>query len=148
MKNILKCLKPMVCASLVIAGLFTASLARADTADTSEWLDNGTSDVPPTQLSGWFFNPDTTPFPAPSDPSEQWTSQANIDLINYWLSLVSDLADDPSSAGAVGDPSASTELQDQVQTLVVAPEPATFSMLGGGLAMLGIYGVRRTRRVR
>jgi hypothetical protein len=141
-KNIVKRLKPVWCINLLLTGLLVAGMAFADNG-TDDSLSNGGTDMPPYQMSGWFFNPTADPFPNFADPSQQWTSQDNIDQINYWLNLVAEqYGNDPSPAG---DLNALTFAVTQTQA-ATTPEPMAASLLGGGLAFLGIYSLRRTRR--
>lgn len=142
MKNIVKRLKPVWCLSLLLTGLLAATTAFADTG-SDDWMNNGSTDLPPYQLTGWFFNPASNPFPNFADPSQQWTSQDNIDQINYWLSLLAqEYGNDPALASLGSDPNALALALTQSQ--VVAPEPVAMSLLGCSLAFMGIYAIRRT----
>lgn len=136
MKNILKRVKPVWCLCL----LLLASSAFADTGDTG---DASSVDMPSYQLSGWFFNPTSDPFPTFSDPSLEWTTDDNIALIDHWLTVVADMANDPSA----GDLSSGTDaLVSGEQPPSEAPEPATLSLFCAGLALLGFAAFRRPRR--
>jgi hypothetical protein len=112
--------------------------------------------LPPGGLNGWFFDPVPNPsFPTEPDPSQPWTSEANIETMNYWLSLVLDLGDDSAllsqvyGLGMVDSPNlAPTQISqlilsnDQLlaqESIGNVPEPATLGLLGGGLAVLGLY---------
>jgi hypothetical protein len=143
-----KFLKSGQCLSILLCGLLAASVACADTG-SDNWMTNGGTDVPPYQLSGWFFDPPANPFPNFPDPSQPWTSQANIDQINYWLKIVADMYNDPSLAdlGSWNDPNALALAITQAQSESAAPEPMTVSLLGGGLSLLGLYAFRRRTRV-
>ena len=169
MKNIRTGLRSVWWAWLVLPWLLfgTAAAANADsnTAVSISALDDGINDLPPDGLNGWFFNPVPDPsFPTEPDPSQPWTSEANIETMNYWLSLVMDLGGDPTllsqlyGLGMVDSPNLTpTQISrlilsnDQLialDTIDSVPEPATRVLLGGGLALLGLYGAGRTRRIR
>ncbi|HWF09552.1 MAG TPA: PEP-CTERM sorting domain-containing protein [Bryobacteraceae bacterium] len=137
MKNILKSVKPVWCLCL----LLLASSAFADTGDVG---DISPIDMPSYQLSGWFFNPTADPFPIFSDPSLEWTTDDNVALINHWLTVVADMANDPSAGNlsSNSDPLAVTGSQPPSEV----PEPATLSLFSMGLALLGFAAFRRARR--
>lgn len=135
MKKILKRLLPVWCVGVLLAGA-----ALADSG-SDNWMDDPAADMPSYEMSGWFFNPTAEPFPNFSDPSLEWTSQSNIDLLHYWLQLVEEFSvtTDPGSPGLT-----SLELpQTQSQSLV--PEPMTISLLGCGLLFLFWYRHIRIR---
>jgi hypothetical protein len=149
----------------VLACLFFANAAAADeTAGSTPVIDDGTSDLPASDLSGWFYSPDPDlPFPSEPDPSQPWTSAANIETLNYWLSLVEELEDDPSllaqlyGMGMISSPDLTSDQvnqlilsNDQVITLEPGsvPEPVTLGLLGGGLALLGLYAAGRSGPIR
>ena len=152
-------------AGLVLTWLLFTNAARADgvTFVSAPVIDDGTGDLPPADLGGWFFNPDPDlPFPPEPDPSQPWTSPENLETINYWLSLVLDLGTDPSllsqlyGLGMISSPDLTSAQIGQVilsndalisqETDSGTPEPATLGLLGGGLALLGLYGSRRLLR--
>jgi hypothetical protein len=161
LKNIRNSLRPVWFAGSVLIWLLGANLASADTisdtADTSA-LDDGTGDLPLTDLSGWFFNLDPQlPFPAEPDPSQSWTSPANIATLDYWLSVVSELGDDPSllaqlyGLGMINSPDPAAVMVSEVSTEESpsdVPEPGTPGLFIGGLALLGVYATQRARRLR
>ena len=118
-------------------------------------LDDGVADLPAAQMSGWFFN--SSPFY--SDPSQIWTSAANLATMNYWSSLVAQLGEHPEllsglyglgmtdpqspTADLLSQTTLSTQTNSQ-QAPAVVPEPATLGVLGLALGMLGLYvGARR-----
>jgi hypothetical protein len=173
MKSIQNRLKSICLAGLVLTWLLFANIAVADdvTPASVSAIDDGTGDLPAADLGGWFFNPDPNlPFPPEPDPSQPWTSPENLATINYWLSLVLDysidLGNDPSNAsallaqlyelGMISSPDLTSAQIGQVilsndelisqQTDGDTPEPATLGLLGGGLALLGLYGAERLLR--
>jgi hypothetical protein len=146
--------------SLLTAGLVlvwpTGGVADSigDTDDTV--FGSGMTYVPPADLTGWFFDSDAPPaFPVAPDPSQPWTSAANIATLNYWLGVVSDLGDDPVAleqlytAGMIDAPTAGALTYSQTQAEnPVAPEPAGAALLGAGLLVIGIVAEARRRRIR
>jgi hypothetical protein len=142
-----------------------ASVSDSGTADLVV-ADSTVSDG----LSDWFFNPDPPqPFPAELNPSDPWTSDANIDTLNYWLSLVVELGEENDSSqltplygsGTISSPDPNApviQVSQDNQTSPVntqslsqtsseelvgsVPEPVTLWLFAGGLALLGL---RRTR---
>jgi hypothetical protein len=165
-KNIRTALRSVGLAGFVVAWLFVANAAAADeTAGIGTVIDDGIGDLPPSDLTGWFFNPNPDqPFPPEPDPSQPWTSPENLETINYWLSLVVDLGNDQFilsqmyGLGMISSPDL-TPMQisqlilsnDQLiaqETAASTPEPVTLGLLGGGLALLGLYAAGRARRNR
>ena len=166
MKNIRTVLRSVGLAGLVLAWLFVANAAAADEmAGSDTVIDDGMGDLPASDLTGWFFNPDPgQPFPPEPDPSQPWTSPENLATINYYLAIVQELGNDPSllsqlyGMGMISSPDlTSTQISqlilsnDQLisqDTAGSVPEPVSLELLGGGLAFLGIYAVGRARRIR
>src|ERR1700733_9123990 len=95
-------LRSIFLTGVVLAWLVCTNVAKADSIanisgqDLSSF-DEGTDDSSDSGLSGWFFNPNPEQsFPSEPDPSQAWTSPDNIATLEYWLSLVVQLGDDPS----------------------------------------------------
>ena len=91
MNNIWNGLRPVWLACVILAWLPGANLASADSiVDTSGLgVSDTIGDLPAPDLDGWFFSPDTElTFPTEPNPSQPWTSAANIATLDYWLSLV------------------------------------------------------------
>jgi hypothetical protein len=161
LKNIQNGLRSVWLAGMALGWLLCANAATADvTGDTNgpevSAIDDWTGGPPPTDLSGWFFSLDPQqPFPTEPDPSQPWTSPENIATMNYWLSLVTELGDDPSlltplyGLGMIGSPNSTTPSQ---QTSEQGPsdvaEPVTQGLFGEGLALMGLYAAERCRRIR
>jgi hypothetical protein len=173
-------LRPVWWLGVVLAWLLSSNVAAADEIIQIDGLDatipsDGTGDTPATDLNGWFFSVDPQlPFPTESDPSQPdlsqpWTSAANISTLDYWLSLVMELEDDPSlltrlyGLGMIGSPDPATPVVSQVSSvsqvnqggqqlaqdsLSDVPEPVTLALIAGGFALLGLYTVERARRLR
>jgi hypothetical protein len=112
-------------------------------------MDIEAYDLTPSDLAGWFLT---------FDPSNQWTTQANIATMESWLSVVGEIAADPSllqefnGFGMIDPPPpavwawmASSALPQGAQQDFV-PEPATLELLGGSLLILGFCIRRRARR--
>jgi hypothetical protein len=123
--------------------------------------DSMFGDLPPSDLSGWFFSPGTQlPFPSQPDPSQPWTSAENIATMNYWMALVSELGNDPSllaqlqGLGMITTQVAATPPNSQVGSVssqnspADVPEPLTLALLGGGLLLFASYAGTRVRRIR
>lgn len=164
MKTIQNGLRSVWLAGLVLVWLSGAAAADSigGTVDTSVPAD-GTGDLPPADLSGWFFSLDPQlPFPTEPDPSQPdlsqaWTSPENIATLNYWLGLVMELGDDPSllaqlyGLGMISSPDPATLMVSQVsnqESPSDIPEPATLPLFIGGLALLGLNATERARRLR
>ena len=154
---------------LALALLVCSGVAAADwiTTGGESTFDDGLGDLPPGGLTGWFFNPDAgLPSPVETDPGQPWTSAANIETLNYWLSEVALLGDDPSllyelyglgmitAPNVAGLAATQTEVNDLLEEYggqpdpSGIPEPATASFLAGALVFLGIYAAIRTWRMR
>jgi hypothetical protein len=160
-------LRPVWWLGIVLAWLLSANIAAADEIIEIAGLDvpvssDGTGDTPAADLTsdldGWFFSVDTQPpLPADLDPSQPWTSAPNIATMDYWLSLVIELQDDPSlltqlyGLGMIDSPDPATPPVMQVSSLSVVdqgspvltqeslsdvPEPVTLGLFLGGLALL------------
>jgi hypothetical protein len=153
-------LRSIFLTGLVLAWSVCANVAKADsisglTGPAVSSLDDGTDD---SGLPGWFFNPDPQQsFPSQPDPSQPWTSPANIATLEYWLSLVVELGDDPSfltqlyGLGMISSPDLATaeftlaSLENSQETPSNVPEPLTLALTGGGLALMGLYAAKRSR---
>jgi len=165
-KNIQRRLKLVWLAGLVSAWLLGANVAAANTVGRAGEQDisipgDGAGNLPASDLSGWFFILDnlqgfpSTALPQP-DLSQPWTSANNIATMNYWLSLVMELGDNPSllphlyGLGMTDLPAPATQLSqsESQQSPGNAPEPFTGGLLGGGLALLWFYAAQRARRIR
>jgi hypothetical protein len=144
-----------VCANAAKADSISSLTGRAVSSVAVSSLDDGTGD---SGLSGWFFNPDPPQsFPSEPDPSQPWTSPENIATLEYWLSLVVELGNDPSlltqlyGLGMIGSPNLAsaqatlTTLENSQETPGNVPEPLTLALIGGGLAFLGLYAAKRSR---
>lgn len=166
MSNIQRCLRSVWVAGVVIAWLWCANVAHADdmTSGSVSAIDDGIGDLPASDLNGWFFNPEPQfLMTAQPDPSQPWTSAANIVTLDYWLSLVQELGDDPSllqqlyGLGMISSPDltstqinqliVSNQAQPSQPNSGVVPEPVTLELLGTGLALLGFYAAERARRI-
>jgi len=152
-------LRSIFLAGLVLALSVCVNAAKADSIANISGLDLSSLDVSSVDdgsddsgLSGWFFNPDPPqPFPSEPDPSQPWTSPENIATLEYWLSLVAELGDDPSllsqlyGLGMISSPNLATadvtlaDLENSQETTGNVPEPLTLALIGGGLALLGLY---------
>jgi hypothetical protein len=156
-------LRSIFLTGLVLAWLVCTNVAKADSISSVSGLDvssldDGTGDSSDSGLSGWFFNPNPQqPFPSEPDPSQTWTSPDNIATLEYWLSLVVQLGDDPSlltqlyGLGMISSPNLATaqatlaDLENSQQTPGSVPEPLTLALVGGGLAFMGLYASKRSR---
>jgi hypothetical protein len=135
----------MLCAGVASAG--TIAVGGQTGSSINDWINN----TPPSDLSG-FFDLGVNPFPSEPDPSQIWTSQDNIATVDYWQSLVDQIALDPSilpTLYGLGMTSTSTSgaILASSSALVFSPEPVTAALFGGGLALLGFYARRRTHRM-
>ena len=138
--------------SFCIAGLFASLLfAQAASADSitipagqTLTTSDDSGDVSP-QLNGWFSNIDSPPaVPVAPDPSQAWTSAANIATMNYWLSVVAELGDDPSLINelyGLGMIDSAQVTQFETGTASSTPEPVTWALLAGGLVLLALFRV-------
>jgi hypothetical protein len=161
-RNIRRGLKSVWIAGLVLAWLLCANVAAADTvtaendatAGNVPGFDDWVGDVPASGLNGWFFDPDPGfSFPEEPDPSQPWTSAANIVTLDYWLSLVEELGDDPSllwqlyGLGMISSPDLAPAQLGQLiesnsqlvsQENASLPEPITWGLVCGGLVFLAL----------
>jgi hypothetical protein len=158
------------CICLLLSCLLCAHVATASTIgnavgqDVSD-PDDGTGNLPPSDLSGWFFSLDrrplaSTPGLSEADFSQAWTSAQNIATLNYWLSLVMELGDDPTliagldGLGMADSPASAKPQFDEPGPAVShpspgsVPEPVTAGLFAGGLLFLGLYAKKRARRTR
>src|SRR5579862_1832543 len=125
MRNYLKAL----CLPAICGFLFCASPAAGATiisisgADTSTF-DDGAEDLPAADLTGWFLT---------FDPSDQWTSAANIATMESWLAAAEELSAEPT--GTL-DTSLAPAVQPGLTDTALVPEPATLGLLGLALATL------------
>lgn len=125
--------KVILLPALLAAWLYCPSPAAADTGGTVDIsaLEDGLSDIPPGELAGWFLT---------FDPSDQWTSAANIETMVSWLLVVEEMSIDPSVLAQLevleADNAPSPANSQTDQSLV--PEPATLELLGGALAILAL----------
>lgn len=153
---------------LVLACLLFANAASADDTDSTanvSGIDDGMGDLPTSDLTGWFFNPDPdVTFPPEPDPSQPWTSPDNLATLNYYLEIVIDIGEDPSllselyGMGMIDSPDLTSAQISQLilsndqtisqDTVGAVPEPVTWGLFGGGLALLGLYSAERARRIR
>lgn len=146
---------PFWVAMLLICKLLNPGSALADDIKNIDdtVFGDGMTYVPPADLTGWFFDPSgPAADPVQSDPSQIWTSVANIATLNEWLSIVAGLGDDSASAsnGAVdGDALALTQTvgEQTTQGSEAAPEPLTAGLLIAGLALVAGYAAVRMRRI-
>ena len=124
--------KVILVSALLAAWLCCANPAAADTTgivDISP-LDDGLADTPPADIEGWFLT---------FDPSNQWTTAANIATMESWLGIVEELGADSSvitQLQEVIDESSSTANSNAAQSAV--PEPATLGLLAGALGILAL----------
>jgi PEP-CTERM motif len=121
-------LKAVLIPGLLATWLFAANHASA--ATITDWtspdpsaLDDGATD-PQSDLSGWFLT---------FDPSDEWTSAANIATLEAWLAIAEDISDNPLTNST---PPLTGALSSSV---AVVPEPATLGLLGIALAILLFY---------
>jgi len=119
------------------------------TADTITFMDGwGFPDEDfggiPADLNGWSLSQ----WFIALEPSNQWTSAANLATMNSWLTMVDELSSvDPSllsqlyGLGMVAPPVPSPAVAN-------APEPVLMGFLGVALLALGLYGSKRARAIR
>ncbi len=128
--------KAILLPALLAAWLCCANTAAADTNGIVDIpaLDDGLADTPPADLGGWFLT---------FDPSNQWTTAANIATMESWLAVVEEFGDDasvvsqvvPQLQGLIDESSSTTYSQTSQSTV---PEPATLELLAGALAILAL----------
>jgi hypothetical protein len=124
--------KVILLPALLAAWLCCANPAAADTSGIVDISvpDDGLADTPPADLEGWFLT---------FDPSNQWTTAANIATMESWLAIVEELGADASVVSQLQglmDESSSTTNSQTSQSVV--PEPATLELLAGALAILAL----------
>ena len=138
--------KAIVFPCVLIGCLLCASVAAADPiALTDGWeIPDESFGAIPADLNGWslsqwfiFLN-----------PANQWTSAANLAMMNSWLTIVDELSGiDPSllselyGLGMIGPSVPSPPVSN-------APEPVLLGLLGVALLSLGVYGSKRVRAIR
>jgi hypothetical protein len=141
--RISKLLKAVLIPGLLATWLCAANPATAASIVDSTGLDlsgsndagfdDGADSVPQSDLSGWFLT---------FDPSNEWTSAANIATLESWLTTAEQLSENPFA----GDTQQLTSALSSTSVAVV-PEPATLGLLGIALAILLIYvPIRRPHR--
>ena len=144
-----------LCANVAKADSISILTGYAMSSGVVSSLDDGIGD---SDLNGWFFNPDPPPsFPSEPDPSQPWTSPENVATLEYWLSVVVEIGDDPSllarlyGLGMIDSPNLAiaeatlADLETSRQTAGSVPEPLTLALIGGGLALMGLYAAKRSR---
>jgi hypothetical protein len=156
--------RQVISAAIVFAGLLCVRAASPDTIVQAPVFTDASGALPPSDLNGWFFTAGTAqPFPTEPDPSQTWASLTSITTLNYWLSLVMELGNDPSlltqlyGLGMIGSPDPATpavnpvNLVGQVSPVIQVsqagtqsssdvPEPVTLELFAGGLCLLWLYG--------
>jgi hypothetical protein len=131
---------------VLIVCLFCASMAAADTiALTDGWgFPDDALGAIPADLNGWSFSQ----WFIALDPSNQWTSAANLVMMNSWLTIVDELSGiDPSllselhGLGMIGPSVPDAGVAN-------APEPILPGFLSVALLALGLYDSKRARSIR
>jgi hypothetical protein len=121
-------------------------MAAADTIPLTDYWggpDDAFGGIPANlnqgSLSQWFIA---------LEPSNQWTSAANLLTMNSWLTIVDELSGiDPGllseiyGLGMIGPSVPDGGVSN-------TPEPALLGFLGVALLALGLYGSNRTRAIR
>jgi hypothetical protein len=127
--RITRLLKAALIPGLLATWLYAANPAMASSiidlagSDLSA-VDDGAENLPPSEYAGWFLT---------YDPSNEWTSAANIATMESWLTTAEQLSNDPFT---VSTPQLTTAISSAVAAV---PEPATLGLLGIALAFLLIY---------
>lgn len=151
MRTYLKSLAVLV---LVVGWFSYATLAAADIVADPLSSPEGVSaaDLPLADLAGWFLT---------FDPSNEWTSESNIETMEAWLVIAEEIAANPSLLQQFYGWGMMDSLPPPVwQWLVTGaetppletgttPEPATLELLGVALAVFAVValaGVRRTKQ--
>ena len=146
-------------AVLLLASLISAQTISSDT--------DSTSDLPPADLSGWMSNGNSDLlFPTVADPSQPWTSAANLATISAWDDLIAATQGDPTLLAELVGLGMDSMTVSQMTSLELAvsadssvtidssalssdstatPEPALLAFLGGGLALLVLIAFARLR---
>ena len=124
---------PKFLKAILIPGVLATWLCAANpaaAASITDWtspdasgFDDGAEDVPPADFSGWFVT---------FDPSNEWTSAANIATLESWI-VTAEISDDPFTSATPQLTGAFTN------STALVPEPATLGLLGIALAILLIY---------
>ncbi len=139
--------KLILLAALSAGWLYCQTTAPPNTTDSdSSILDDGIADVPASDIAGWFLT---------FDPANQWTSEANIETMESWLAVVEQVENDPAllqQLYGLGMTSSEVFATNEALTSDLSTaqgavsEPATLGLLGGSLALLGLYASRPGRR--
>ncbi len=123
-----------------------ATMAAADTIDftNGRGFPDDTFGGIPADLNGWSLSQ----WFIALEPSNQWTSAANLVTMNSWLTIVDELSGiDPtliSELYGLGMTAPSVPSASVSNT----PEPVLMGFLGVALLALGLYGTQRTRAIR
>jgi hypothetical protein len=162
---IMKIMSKFGLASTLLTFFFFVNIAAANTVggDVQDQSFDDWIVTIPADLSG-FFELGKNPFPLETSPGLPWTDPNNIATLNYWMSLISELGDNPSllpdlyglgmNDGSGGSTSptvdvSATSLSSLSSTDVAStPEPVTGALLGAGLIPMAGYAWRSSRTVK